>query len=772
MRNAFEKRSWKVENPACDRYIYSRKYDSACMPSPYELLPLLVTGTGGIGTRVVTELLRAMGVEAGHEKYDAHATVSWTHAVNDFAFGVPYPFSSERTLWWQNRKIRNRVDFENVFKPRWNHVVHLTRCPIKVIKSMLRPHAPVLRFVERATHSPSLTSPCASTYDCETDLKERVGWATSMYVAWNEHVERYADERLRIEDFGRSVEKTAKISRKLCDLSFALKRKTKTFHSCAARVDDIANSTIPLLLSSSRDDRGSRQAGLALEHLREARFAPGVDGPETIDEYLKMARRYGYAGECVVGNDKDERRLYWCSRKHEVQTDPPRVETLTEDSQTKGGIERCMTTKTEDCSLVETRCPTSPPPRDCLRARVLFRTPYRRLKCCFRCCLLYWLRATNFASNMRYHVEHAKETFMNIGFRALNPDAGDFGLDPELNLLVHPHAFAAISDVHMHPARGCHLTSSSSTNRSTTIASLYHHKPDVTLLPFGVKAARRKDPWMKDKEFKACVARMRNSKKLIFDVFDPSKQLPGVHLAKRLSLFMANNVGLEPPLNTSSPPVYRTNKIRERPIGVRGISLWQAILEHPNLDSVPQRTDLLLCCCMNVDGMHKGRMEHTKVLARHPAFNCPLDEKYRGHHIGFPRNDPGVHEIEAEFVLMLNDKYGNRKNMNGNYDAHMPVLMLGSKFVYSPNGVGEQCYREYEALVSGAIPVLDDSTYARRHAALSELPTVRVENASWETITPEFLEKKWEEMSRRDFDVSVLYLPHWYDLILAAAGII
>lgn len=41
----------------------------------------------------------------------------------------------------------------------------------------------------------------------------------------------------------------------------------------------------------------------------------------------------------------------------------------------------------------------------------------------------------------------------------------------------------------------------------------------------------------------------------------------------------------------------------------------------------------------------------------------------------------------------------------------MPILMMTSKFVYSPNGVGEQCYREYEALISGAIPVLDETNF-------------------------------------------------------------
>mmetsp|Transcript_8873 Transcript_8873/g.36642 ORF Transcript_8873/g.36642 Transcript_8873/m.36642 type:complete len:175 (+) Transcript_8873:2393-2917(+) len=172
---------------------------------------------------------------------------------------------------------------------------------------------------------------------------------------------------------------------------------------------------------------------------------------------------------------------------------------------------------------------------------------------------------------------------------------------------------------------------------------------------------------------------------------------------------------------------------------------------------------------MNVDGMHKGRLEHTKLLARHAEFDCPLDASYRGHHIGVPRVDAGAHELEAEVALMLNNRYGNRKSMTGNYDTHMPVLLADSKFVYSPNGVGEACFREYEALITGAVPVVDESAYHHRRRNLRALPMLRVSN--WSDVTPAFLERKWAEFGSKDFDVAMLYLPYWYDLILSAMGI-
>ena len=94
--------------------------------------------------------------------------------------------------------------------------------------------------------------------------------------------------------------------------------------------------------------------------------------------------------------------------------------------------------------------------------------------------------------------------------------------------------------------------------------------------------------------------------------------------------------------------------------------------------------------------------------------------------------------------------------------------MMGGFFA-GPNGVGEQCYREYETLISGTCVVLDDTTYTARKGILSGLPVIMVSN--WSDVTPAFLEAKYEEMNRRSYDVTILYAPYWYDAILKALGV-
>ena len=72
-------------------------------------------------------------------------------------------------------------------------------------------------------------------------------------------------------------------------------------------------------------------------------------------------------------------------------------------------------------------------------------------------------------------------------------------------------------------------------------------------------------------------------------------------------------------------------------------------------------------------------------------------------------------------------------------------------------------------MISGAYPVVDESWWYPRRHLLASLPVVTV--SDWSSVTPAFLEATWAAMEARSYDVAPLYLPHWYDQILAAVGI-
>lgn len=78
--------------------------------------------------------------------------------------------------------------------------------------------------------------------------------------------------------------------------------------------------------------------------------------------------------------------------------------------------------------------------------------------------------------------------------------------------------------------------------------------------------------------------------------------------------------------------------------------------------------------------------------------------------------------------------YGCTTHVN-NITTYMESLFK-SKFVESPPGMGEDCYRHYEAMLSGAIPVIQQSL---SYPVFANLPHLAVGN--WSQVTPELLQR-------------------------------
>ena len=117
----------------CIRFINTRKYDETChgisIREDLKLYPLLVTGLGGSGTHYLTRRLREeLAVEIHHERLLTSSlpligAVSWTYAVNDVISQTIYPHHSQ-------------MSSSTSLSPRFGHVVHLIRCPLRQISSL------------------------------------------------------------------------------------------------------------------------------------------------------------------------------------------------------------------------------------------------------------------------------------------------------------------------------------------------------------------------------------------------------------------------------------------------------------------------------------------------------------------------------------------------------------------------------------------------------------------------------------------------------------
>lgn len=79
------------------------------------------------------------------------------------------------------------------------------------------------------------------------------------------------------------------------------------------------------------------------------------------------------------------------------------------------------------------------------------------------------------------------------------------------------------------------------------------------------------------------------------------------------------------------------------------------------------------------------------------------------------------------------------------------------KFTLSPPGYGPDCYRHWEAMLMGSIPIIRSSHMDPLYA---DLPVVIIKD--WHEVTEEFLEKKYQEMTAKKFNIEKLFMEYWW----------
>ncbi|MDR3550950.1 MAG: hypothetical protein P4L31_06060 [Candidatus Babeliales bacterium] len=83
-----------------------------------------------------------------------------------------------------------------------------------------------------------------------------------------------------------------------------------------------------------------------------------------------------------------------------------------------------------------------------------------------------------------------------------------------------------------------------------------------------------------------------------------------------------------------------------------------------------------------------------------------------------------------------------------------------ARFVLSPTGDMCDCYRHWEALLAGSIPVVHASSL---DAIFQDLPVVIVDD--YKEVTEEFLYKKYDELKDKKYNFRKLYMQYWVDKI-------
>jgi hypothetical protein len=88
-----------------------------------------------------------------------------------------------------------------------------------------------------------------------------------------------------------------------------------------------------------------------------------------------------------------------------------------------------------------------------------------------------------------------------------------------------------------------------------------------------------------------------------------------------------------------------------------------------------------------------------------------------------------------------------------------------TKFILSPRGLGLDCYRTWEALYMGSVPIVKRSAM---DSIFEGLPVLIVDE--WSEINEAFLNQKWEEMSQNNYCDDKLFMDYWIRLIDSYRG--
>lgn len=110
--------------------------------------------------------------------------------------------------------------------------------------------------------------------------------------------------------------------------------------------------------------------------------------------------------------------------------------------------------------------------------------------------------------------------------------------------------------------------------------------------------------------------------------------------------------------------------------------------------------------------------------------------------------------------------FGNKKwattirGINGsNFDSYLDNI-FNHKFVLCPDGNGVDTHRLWETLYLKSIPIVKNSINVDFYR---DLPILIVDK--WEDINPDFLNQKYEEITKKDFDNEKLKIDYWTNKI-------
>jgi len=170
-------------------------------------------------------------------------------------------------------------------------------------------------------------------------------------------------------------------------------------------------------------------------------------------------------------------------------------------------------------------------------------------------------------------------------------------------------------------------------------------------------------------------------------------------------------------------------------------------LIHPKLHPIP--------IGMGYSDLPRGRKSQLQKCRKSIPF-CKKDKLlYLNHNIEtYPKERSYVSQIFSNKPFCWNP---GRKHWN------LYLLDLArTKFVLSPRGNGLDCFRTWESLYMGSIPIVKASAMDK---VFEGLPVLIVND--WTLVSERFLQKKYAVMKTKKYSSEKLFAPYWKNVINA-----
>ena len=175
-------------------------------------------------------------------------------------------------------------------------------------------------------------------------------------------------------------------------------------------------------------------------------------------------------------------------------------------------------------------------------------------------------------------------------------------------------------------------------------------------------------------------------------------------------------------------------------------------IRHPKLHAVP------LGLPNEVDYEIQGNTRAIHEVAQSPKVIKNL--AYMNFKIQtFPAERKKVYELFSDKSWVATDA------INCDMDGHKQYLnnIRSCSFCICPRGNGFDSHRLMEALYLGTIPIVKKCIAMEQ---FYDLPCVFIDD--WSEVNEEFLHKKYDEIMKRDYDLSKLHMSYWCDRIATA----